>query len=338
MTLPQGALWQRLRQKALDAIPLGAAVNFRTPLSLAAWQTSGTYTVSAISSSKHTITVASADFGGALLSDAAFHLDHALEHQASLMKSLTSGQWASPAWHVVTFYYWAYFAAMALTRMLGRTVWFVTPAVADQFRRLAPAGSPSFTKGTYEVTCGSHLSVIDREIRLDKRQRRVHEQLWTTTFDFFIDLCAEVGPGNSSAEEERLFLSIVNAAQVLGNEWPSTLRNLVNYRPGFAYREARFDSAVGTFAYLAKHVQTIGGVIDRLENNTIAMRAVPSIEAQPKIAAKMLADLTFLLNRIAHALHEEIVNRSGIDSRWINSNRRFAKQQGVLAAGVPWPC
>ena len=166
MTLPQSALWQRMRQRALDAIPLGASVDFRTPLTLAAWQSQGTYTISSTGSSRFAVVVAPADFGGALLSDAAYHLDHALEHQASIMRTLLSGQWSSPAWQVVTFYYWSYFIAMALSRMLGRTVWFITPELARQFTTLAPTGSASLTRGTYELTCGAALSAGSREIFL----------------------------------------------------------------------------------------------------------------------------------------------------------------------------
>jgi hypothetical protein len=327
-----------MRQRALDAIPLGATVDFRTPLTLAAWQSQGTYTISSASSARFTVAVAPADFGGALLSDAAYHLDHALEHQASLMKTLLSGQWSSPAWLVVTFYYWAYFVAMALSRMLGRTVWFITPEVARQFTTLAPTGSASLTRGTYELTCGAALSAGSRDILLVKRSRRLHEQLWTTIFGLINELHIEVGAGVAAPQEERLYRAIINSAVVLGDVWPSELRNLVNYRPGFAYTAPRFRSSVDTFAYLASQAQTIDGLIDRLENSNLAMRADPSVIAQPKVAARMLVDLTILLSRVAHLLHDEVVDRSGIDRRWLLSKRRFAQQQGLFLSGTPWPC
>lgn len=338
MTLPQGALWQRMRQRALDAIPSGSLVDYKSPMTLAAWQAQGTYTISSASSTKFTIAVAPTDFGGALLSDAAFHLDHALEHQTSLMKTLASGQWSSPAWQVVTFYYWSYFCAMALSRLLGRTVWFVTPTVAQQFTGLAATGSARVTQGTYELRCGGSLSVGMRELALVKRPRRLHEQLWTTTFDLLTSLYQEVGAGVAAPEEERLFLAIINSARILGDDWPSTLRNVVNYRPGFAYTAPRFKNCVDAFTYLSMQEQTIDGLVDRLENNNIGMRSDPSVEAQPKIAARMLADLTVLISRIAHALHDEIVERNGIDQRWLVSKRRFAQQHGLISTGAPWPC
>jgi len=68
------------------------------------------------------------------------------------------------------------------------------------------------------------------------------------------------------------------------------------------------------------------------------MRRDPSVETQPRIAARMLADLTVLISRIAHALHDEIIERNGVDRRWLASKRRFASQQGLNSAGAPWPC
>ena len=338
MTIPQSALWQRMRQRALDAIPTGSLVDFKSPMTLAAWQMQGTYTISSASSSKFTIAAASSDFGGALLSDAAFHLDHALEHQASLMKALANGQWSSPAWQLVTFYYWSYFCAMSLSRMQGRTVWFVTPNVAKQFDILTTAGSSPVQKGTNELTCGVPLSAEMRCIYLVKRQKHVHEQLWKTVFDLFNSLYKEVGAGIATSQEERLYLAIINSSQILGDDWPSALRNVVNYRPGFAYTAPRFKSCVDAFTYLSSQDQSIDGIIDRLENNNIVMRNSPSIETQPKIAAKMLADLTVLLSHIANALHEEIVDRSKVDKRWLQSKRRFAKDQGIFTNGNTWPC
>jgi hypothetical protein len=322
----------------LDAIPMGSSIAFRSPLTLRTWQEQGTYTISAASSSRFTVSVQPQDFGGALFSDAAFHLDHALEHQVSLMKVLQAGIWSSPAWQLVTFYYWGYFSAMALSRMLGHTVWFVTSDVAKQFTILAPKGSSTVAQGTYELRCAQALSSGVREVRLSKRPRRLHEQLWTTMFGLLNEIYKEVGAGVTIQREERLFLAMINSARMLGDDWPSALRNVVNYRPGFAYAAPRFQSSIDAFSYLAARPQSIDEVIDRLENNCFAMGRDPSVVVQPNTAAKMLVDLTILLSRIAHALHDELVDRGRIDRRWLNSKNRFAQQQGLMLTGALWPC
>jgi hypothetical protein len=227
---------------------------------------------------------------------------------------------------------------MALSRMLGNTVWFVTPIVAKQFSNLAASGSSRVTQGTYELDCGASLGAELREINLIKRQRRVHEQLWNILFGLLKSIHEEVGAGGTVPQEERLFLGIIDSARVLGDDWPSALRNVVNYRPGFAYTAPRFKTCIDSFSYLSMQEQTIDGVIDRLESNSIIMRRDPSVEAQPKVAAKMLADLAVLTSRLAHALHDEIVDRSGGDRRWLVSKHRFARQHGLVSSGAPWPC
>lgn len=327
-----------MRQRAVEAVPAGSSLEFKSPQTLSAWQARGTYTLSSASSTRLAIVVAPTDFGGALFSDAAFHLDHALEHQASLMNALATGQWSSPAWQVVTFYYWSYYCAMALSRLLGRTVWFVTPNVAQQFTTLAARGGHRVSRGTYELSCGAYLSAGAREIALAKRPRRLHEQLWATVFDLLGSVYQEVGVGVATPQEERLYLAIISSARILGNDWPSSIRNIVNYRPGFAYTAPRFKSCIDSFTYLSTQAQTIDGLVDRLENNNILMRNDPRIDSHPKIVARMLVDLTLLLSRITSALHDELVDRSGLDRRWLVSKRRFAQQRGILSAGVPWPC
>lgn len=335
--LPQGVLWQSLRQRALGAIPKGALLDVKNPLTLARWQSQGTYTITAVSSAKFTVAVAPTEFGGALLSDASLHLDHALEHQATMANGLSNAVWSSAAWQVVTVYYWAYFIAMALTRLVGRTVWFVTPEVARQFTVLLPSGSGNFTQGTYEVSCGDDIGLGQREVKLEKRQRRVHEQLWATTFAIFDDLCKLTGTESGNAEEERLYLAIRNASNCLGSEWPSSLRNVVNYRPGFAYGAPRSKVSVDSYSYLADGPQSVGGIIDRLENSILAMQGNANVEVQPRVAAHMLGDLTLLLDQIVRALHEEIAERTGVDRRWQSGTHRFSVRHGLFANGHYWP-
>lgn len=106
----------------------------------------------------------------------------------------------------------------------------------------------------------------------------------------------------------------------------------------FILVDSRLLITDGEVGYLSTTTQTIDRLIDRLENNTILMRGDPSVERQPKLAARMLVDLTLLLSQIAHSLHDEIVDRSGLDRRWLVSKNRFAQQRGLLDGNESWPC
>lgn len=338
MSLPQGAFWQRLRQQSLDAVPIGTRVDFRAPATLASWQSRGAYSISSTSGTKFDLVVQTEDFGSALLSDCAFHLDHALEHQASLRKVLETSTWVSPAWQVVTFYYWSYFSAMALSRLLGRSVWFITADLARQFNTLAPAGVAALSKGTYEFVCAAHVSAGFREVRLAKRTRRVHEQLWSTTFGTLENIFNTLAKGAMRSDEERLFSAIISSAKILGDDWPSALRNIVNYRPGFAYTAPRYLPSLEALGHLSIKGHTIEDRVSQLEDGNLKMKTDPRIEVNPKVVVRMLVDLTVLINRVAHSLHDEIVDREGMDRRWLNSKRRFELQQGIGVNGANWPC
>jgi hypothetical protein len=88
----------------LDAIPPDSSVAWGKPTPLSVWQTSGTYTVTAVTRNRFELTVYSSDFGSALLADTEYFLDHATEHQVSLWKHIHFSEWLSPAWLVVTLY------------------------------------------------------------------------------------------------------------------------------------------------------------------------------------------------------------------------------------------
>lgn len=333
MSLPKGAIWQRIRQTALDAIPTGAVVSFKSPVSLAHWQATGSYTVVPRSSSSIKIQVGATDFGGALFSDARLHLDHALEHQVTLLKGIGSGQWTSPAWQLVTFYYWAYTCAMAFSRMVGHSVWFLTADVAKQFSRLAPPGAFGLGTGTYELACEAETTAGFREVVLTKRKRRVHELIWSTVFRFLTKVVDEIGLGNALPEEERVYSALLETMKAFGPEWPSSLRNIVNYRPGFAYVAPRLSGSFQFSSFLTSREQELTSVLGRLENATIAAKGQSDDFQRAKLQSRMLVDFTILINRLALDLNDDLADRLAIDRRIAESRRRFSRTHGAEA----WP-
>lgn len=136
MQLPPA--WQGLRQRALTTVPLGTRVEFGRPYALTQWRDNGSYIVTNISPRRIHLAASRDEVAGVLLTDAEYHLDHAAEHQACLWHELQSQRWRSPAWFIVTSYYWAFFLAMAATRLLGRTVWYLdrgSQELSDPFER-----------------------------------------------------------------------------------------------------------------------------------------------------------------------------------------------------------
>lgn len=84
--------------------------------------------------------------------------------------------------------------------------------------------------------------------------------------------------------------------------------------------------------------QDVDDVVDRLETNVIAARASRRVEEVPRVGAHMLVDMTILLNLIARTLHQEIVERRGLDRRWALRRNAFATRQGLIHDRKEWPC
>jgi hypothetical protein len=274
------------------------------------------------------------EFGGVLLTETEFYMDHAAEHQASLWKQLSGGAWQSAGWQLVTVYYWAYFLAVSLTRLLGRSVWYIDDTVASHLTTLAATGG-RVGAGTFAVTCGSSISLTDREVLLKKGSGRVHDHLWRVVFAA-IESFVKLSPPTVGSLEERLYTAVLQSSRFLGSDWPSAVRNLVNYRPGVGYGAVR--RLVGIPA-IKRHEQPVKfeNLLERFENDVAALDASRALEAQIAAASKSLVTLTFMLNALVREIYKDTLSRSGLDRRWDRSRDRFLTSHGVISESGCWP-
>jgi hypothetical protein len=339
MMFPKGNIWQDLRAMALDAIPSETRISYGNPSSLAQWYRTGFYTVTGSNANHYFINASTIDFAGALLGDVEYLLDHAAEQQTTIQQALQSNHWISPAWFVVTCYYWAFFTGLALTRLLGRTLWFIDKSTNRSLKRLAPSGAKHPGAGAFKVLCGQIQSVTDREIIFRKIDSRVHDGLWRILFDICGEMVKKYKITNSSTEEDRIFTALARSADTLGTDWPSALRNAVNYKPGFAYDIVRGKRILGQFSYLASD-ETISynDLISRFEQTLVILTGQSNVLNEPKSVSRLLVDLTFLLHTLTNSLHAEIIDRQGFDIRWENSRRLFLQGYGLRLANGYWPC
>ena len=106
-SLSAGAFWQDLRQRALGAIPRG---QHRSTIALRSAFVSGrpgARTPLRLSLAKRfELAAFTIEIGGALLAEGEYYLDHAAEHQVVVMNQIRANAWTSPAWQLVTIYYW----------------------------------------------------------------------------------------------------------------------------------------------------------------------------------------------------------------------------------------
>jgi hypothetical protein len=339
MSFPKGAIWQEFRALALDAIPETSQVSYRHPSGLIAWRDAGYFTVSGMTSSEFTLIAAPDDLGSALLGDVEFLLDHAAEHQASVWAILNAGRWFSPAWLAVTFYYWAFFSTLAISRLLGRSIWYLDPTACAGLRRLAPPIPRPPGAGAYKLTCSTRLSETSRELLLRKSTGRMHDGLWQVWFEICAEYATKHNALRGNSLEDRVFSSIVRTGRHLKHDWPSTIRNLVNYRPGFGYDFIRRVGAIGSFTFIrTDDAEDVERIVNRFENSAAGASAGNAMEQAPRTVVQLLVDLAFLVHVAATDLYQEIAERRSLDRRRQNLRQRFLTECGMQCERGIWPC
>jgi hypothetical protein len=339
LIVPKEAIWQELRTEALTAIPAESRAPIGVDNSLALWYRRGYFSVQSATTRRFEIRTAPADVGSALLADVEHFLDSAAEHQVSLWHHVNSAAWLSPAWMAVTFYYWAFFLCLAMTRLLGRTVWFLDRQVVRSLAALAPAPAQSPGAGCFVLSCGPVTSLSERELTLTKANGRVHDELWVQWSNICDSKLRRLATGSSTSAEERLFTALVRSSELLGRDWPSAFRNAVNYKPAFAYSAVRRDRVLKSLNYLrAPLTYDCSLLLDGFENRLATTRSTSAIVREPQAVAELLVYYTFILHALTDALYWEVVERHHLDRRWAASRERFLKKNDIFSADQRWPC
>lgn len=259
-----------------------------------------------------------------MLSEAEHLLDHAAEHRGSLAAAAAGPRWSSPAWLIVTAYYWAFFSAMALGRATGRFVWQLGRDTVHRFEGLGPPSPRRQGAGPYRVVLGARVSATHREIDVHRVNDRLHEAVWRQMFDYLIVTWREHGDEAANSLEFRAIEAFERIRNNLGADWPSAVRNSVNYRTGFAYEAVKGGDFYGLTA-VARDSRGWNEqlAIDALEEAGVALRPGQTVLQRPFLFCRMLLLCGFLLNSAATTLVSEVLDRHGLDRRWREARARF---------------
>ena len=334
--IPQGTGWQYLRGLSLDAIPRGTKVFHTRAVPLHAWRSQGAFTVLACTKSEITIETAGTEIGSVLLADAEHLLDHAAEHRATVYDALKSGNWYSPAWVLVTTYYWSFFSALALTRLTGHTVWFLDRAALRDMRTLAGAAvQPS--AGALYLNVEPFVSATTREISLKPSKSQLHDALWRTTHGLIQNVSAQTNQ-NANGSEYRLWWSLARVAQLWGPDWPSKVRNAVNYRPGSCYREIVRRNRVDTMQRVRLGTPfEFTDLMELIEDDVLKIGTATAPNDALQFSSGLLGLFAIALSSLVEYLHADLILRQAGDQRWRELRRRFFTERCATATGSVWP-
>ena len=334
--IPRGTGWQRLRSLCFDAIPLGSGVYHTNAIPLHQWREKGAFNVAACDRKRIIIETSGVEIGATLMADAEHLLDHSAEHQASVHDAVTAGNWYSPAWLLITAYYWSFFSTLALSRLTGISTWFLDRTALSTFRNLA-SSSDQPAAGAIRLKLGTFISAVTRELTLEPTKAQLHDAVWKVFKELADEIFAKTDQ-NANGLEYRLWWALKRTADAWGPAWPSKVRNAANYKPGRVYREVvrqgRFDTMK-----LLKDVTPINttNLIELFESRVLAIQTKQVPENPLEHGSEILLLFAIAVSAIATDLHSELVSRQTGDQRWSTLRSRFVRQRCSMAAGSVWP-
>lgn len=334
--IPQGTGWQYLRALSLDAIPHGTRVYHTTAIPLHEWRTRGAFRVSTCSKKLIKLETVGPEIGGALLADGEHLLDHAAEQHAVVHDAVVAADWHSPAWTLVSLYYWAFFSVLALTRLTGRSVWFLDRGALSQLRTLAGAAEQPGA-GALDLSLEGYLTGLTREVTLRPTGAQLHDAVWMAARRL-VEGIFQHSDQNVNGLEYRLWWSLKRVADCWGADWPSKLRNIANYRPGSVYREVVRRERIDTMKHIRKSAPFVfEEIIEGLEDSAIAIRPKMQPMDEIMLSSRLLGLFSIALAAVAQTLHSDLIGRQSGDPRWSNLRAVFFADRCRTTSNSTWP-
>lgn len=340
MTLPRGPVFQLLRAKSLSTVPIGSRCLLQSPVSLREWRTQGYYTVCSTVSRGWDLEAFADDLGGAMLTDAELLLDAIAEQQATIHRSRAL-EWASPAWLTICGYYWAYYGAMALGRLIGDTIWFLDQAAVTGLTMMSlgrAVSAPRLGPGAYRIESKPGVDPTKRRLEVRREKGgRLHDAVWYRIFATLTQTSDMVQHGSRQGDEHSVYSAIQRACRQFGSSWPSDIRNLVNYRPGYAYGSVRRKNSIDTDVFVRSLKVT--GIPEMVALFNREMDRVDGFElaSAPRQAGRLVVMLASIIQEIAWAVHDDLVVRHALDKRWLLKRSAFLRERGVESGEIRWP-
>ncbi|WP_157477309.1 hypothetical protein [Granulicella tundricola] len=311
-------------------------IYFKGALPLRKWREAGSYVVVSSDSKKIVLRASRAEVGNAFFTDVEFLLDHAAEHQATLYAAIEEASWCSPAWSFVTAYYWSFFSVLALTRLAGDSTWFLDKTALIAMEKLAQTSSGRPGAGTQFMTVSLDLNG-DAEVTIRPSGKNNHEAVWNRAMLLSKRVLASANKA-SSLDEYRFWKCIVEAGFLLGEAWPSHLRNDVNYIPGYAYGEVRSVGIIKTAADVRRlKDMSFRDFLNDFESELYRITSGVAALTSPEYLVKLALLNAFAVSLVANSLHKDILSRVDGDFRWSRMRQRFLEQRVSTSFGNIWP-
>lgn len=326
--IPKGSIFVRLRHRALDFYPEDSKILYKNRLNFADWLVRGSYLPLSVKNSEIIFEASPQDLASIFLSEIEYLSNNCFEHLQECLCFSSDTRVRSDAWNIVTIYYFAFFVAQALVRLLGKPLMYLNKEVLKLMA--ATAGQSSVPNaGIFLLEKTDDLSFTSAKYRLKLYRKRFHEGTWKVLFGLLTEALNEVT--SSKDPIEPLFYQSITTKKLFkiytDYQWPAFIRNRANYVPGFAYLLVENK--------LAGKTKRLIDELNGCDENDIPKILDFSVLSCSKEKAKF-SDHVSLLHNLAHSLfllHREIyfelIIRRRLDKRMELKRKSFMEKMAI---------
>lgn len=231
----------------------------------------------------------------------------------------------SESWVAVTIYYLGFFAASVILRLIGRPNVFLSAERLTNLRTMS-GGSLFPPAGSFRFQNGSSLSATAMEIKLMQAEKS-HEATWKSILGLFSSLKNDRSIVFAAGEADFFDSLCSNAfcAKGIGFDWPSDIRNKINYRPGYSYQLSHPQFHISSFLTFWNSA-TSDQVYEIFNASYRRCRADSGALANQ---VEMMASVSIVMYLIARCLYRELGDRGMTDRRWEVQRAVYKRNTGL---------
>ena len=343
--IPFGPIYRELRSLMLAVFPEDMPAPGSSGVNFSKWIESGAYLVSRHDAKGVCLVVSQQDIAVAMLRDVEFLVDSCFEQLLEVLTQSTSAN-RSAAWGVVTGYYYAFFAAQALSRIIGRPVTYLDDVRVATIKAIASTPM-TLGAGSFSAAKVSDLSASQAEFEFRKSKLRPHDAVWKSVFHLLVELRTKHRPAPRSSDlaatqEFQLFDALTSSrpfeAFVGGDyNWPSEVRYEANYRVGNAYTMLRDPWQLQPYLAMKGWRN-----VTKESALTVVRTALSDLDSEDSIQG-LKSRVSVLLNAgntifaLVRSLQIDLYGRRTTDARWEDRRKRFCnKHAGVFEDKTSW--
>jgi len=326
------AVSRYLSQSLVGIIPPLTPIEPYRDINMNVWRTNGSHHLLGSSKKEFVLGANQRNYASHLIAEIEHLLNHASEHRAHMLNAISTNREPSPTWMFVSLYYFSLFIAMAWTRMANKGIFYLDKDAIGIFcgaQKQAPAA------GAYRVIASENLTKARFEVTYKKCNRsHFHEAVWLETSEITKQIHTWVRTLSSSrkpTDDEILAIRSMELFQgvkfIDQQTWPSTLRNSLNYRPGFGYRSVPKHNSLKTTSRLSKpRLNNLSEVLTLGENAKVKLSQFKEPFNSPNESIDLLVAQSLVLEAYVEESLKQLFDIHQLSCSAHSSRKKFDRQ------------